>query len=443
MARKERKKISLDPRNVFFGWWMSLAGGILCLWGYAYHAYGFSALFKPISEELGISRFATSIAASITRFEGGIEAPLVGYLADRFGPKILVLIGVFLVGLGLVLMNFINSVWTFYLVWSVICSTGINISLGMPLGVAITNWFIRKRGTAMSIRQVFSGLSGVIGLPIVAWLIANYGWRTACLVGGLIMWSGGLPLAWFFIKSRRPEHYGLLPDGGVIEAEKIEDAERAANEYAAEAGEIDFTTRQAIRTKAFWLMIAAYSLHAALYPVMNIHCIPFLTDRGMDPMTAAATMSLFVTASIPARFLGGVVVDRVKTNHIRLLMGGAYLMQCIGVTLFLFNQQSMAMLYTFFILYGFGMGASMPMAMVMRARYFGRKNFGTIAGISQGMIMPVSIMGPIAGGLIYDMTGSYILAFVLFAITLGISSVVMASIKPPKPPREMDLPSPA
>lgn len=441
MVRLMGKKISLDPRNVFFGWWMSLAGGILCLWGFAYHAYGFSALFKPISQELGISRFATSVAASITRFEGGIEAPVVGYLADRFGPKILIFIGVFLAGLGLVLMNFINSVWTFYLAWSVVCSTGMNISLGMPLGVAITNWFIRKRGTAMSIRQVFSGLSGVVGLPIVAWLISAYGWRTACLVGGLVMWIVGLPLVWFFIKSRRPEYYGMLPDGGTIDTDETIDAEQAADEYAAEAGEINFTTKQAMRTKTFWLMIAAYSLHAALYPVMNIHCIPFLTDRGMDPIAAAATMSVYVTASIPARFLGGVVVDRVQTNHIRLLLGSAYLMQCTGVTLFLFNQQSMLMLYTFFVLYGFGMGASMPMAMVMRARYFGRKHFGAIAGISQGMMMPVSAMGPIAGGLIYDMTGSYIMAFVLFAITLGISAALMASIKPPKPPREMALPA--
>ncbi|MBW1709949.1 MAG: MFS transporter [Deltaproteobacteria bacterium] len=175
------KRFLVNPRKIFFGWWMTIAGGLLCIWGYGYHTYGFSALFKPIADELGFSRTATSVAASITRFEGGLEAPLVGYLSDRYGPRISVFSGIFLVGLGMLLMYWVNSLWSFYLFWSVICATGINISLSMPLDVAITNWFVKKRGTALSVKWVFSGLSGVIGLPIVAWLIIAYGWRMACV----------------------------------------------------------------------------------------------------------------------------------------------------------------------------------------------------------------------------------------------------------------------
>jgi len=426
------KRLLVDPRKIFFGWWMTVAGGLLCIWGYGYHTYGFSALFKPIAQELGFSRTATSVAASITRFEGGVEAPLVGYLSDRYGPRITVFVGTFLVGLGMLLMNWVHSLWSFYLVWSVICSTGINISLSMPLDVAITNWFVRKRGTALSVKWVFSGLSGVIGLPIVAWLIAAYGWRMACVIGGVVMWSVGLPLVWFFIKPHRPEHYGLLPDGAAVEDEKKSEVVKAGVEYAEAAGEVEFTAKQAMQTRAFWLLIAAYMFHGALYPVMNIHCIPFLTDRGMDPLVAATTMSIFVMASIPARFLGGVIVDRVETSMIRFVMAGAYGLQCVGVTLFLFNQQSMFALYTFFILYGVGMGAALTLTPVLRARYFGRKAFGTIAGISRAMNVPVGVMGPIAAGWIYDTTGDYIMAFILFAALLGLSAVIMTFVAPPK-----------
>ena len=88
----KKKHIIKKPQDIFFGWWLALAGGFLCLVGYAYSAYGFSALFKPISSELGFSRAKASIAPSITRFEGGIEAPIVGYLADRFGPRMTVFI---------------------------------------------------------------------------------------------------------------------------------------------------------------------------------------------------------------------------------------------------------------------------------------------------------------------------------------------------------------
>jgi sugar phosphate permease len=435
MTPLERKKFSLDPRKVYFGWWMTIVSGLLCVLGYSFTAYGFAALFKPISEELDLSRATTSVAASITRFEGGLEAPLIGYLADRWGPRNTVFLGIFISGLGLVLMYYINSVWTFYLVWGVILATGINIALSMPLDVALANWFVKKRGTAISIKWVFSGLSGTIGLPLLAWLITAYGWRWTCVLGGLTLWFVGLPLVWIFIRTRRPEHYGLLPDGAAMTDEESKDVMSAGAAYAASIGEQEFTTKEAIKTSSFWLLIIAYSVHGALYPVMNIHGIAFLTDRGMDLVAAGFAMSVFITASIPARFLGGLIVDRVSTQNIRYAVASFFALQAAGVTLFLFNQESTFVLYTFFIMYGIGMGAPMPMTPVLRARYFGRKNFGAIAGISRMLTVPVGVVGPVLAGWIYDVTGSYEVAFILFAITLSISVVVMCFVKPPKPPQ--------
>ena len=411
---------------------MALASGLLCLWGYGYHMYGFSALFKPLSSELGFSRTATSFAASLTRLEGGLEAPLVGYLSDRYGPRTMVLLGVAMVGSGMILMNWVYSLWSFYVVWAVICATGINTSLGMPLDVALTNWFIKKRGTALGIKRVFSGLSGTIGLPVIMWLIVAFGWRMACVVGGVVMLGVGLPLAWIFIKAKPPEHYGLLPDGAAVDEVNGGDIARAGEKYAANAGEVDFTLKEALRTRAFWLIVIAYSFHGALYPVMSIHCIPFLTDRGMDPIAAAATMSIYITASIPARFLGGILVDRVKTPTIRFFLGIVFLMQSVGVAIFLANQESMVALYVFFVLYGVGMGATMPMTPVMQARYFGRKHFGTIVGFSRAFHMPVGFLGPIAAGWIFDVTGSYHSAFVYLAVLLGTSGLIIMFASPPR-----------
>jgi cyanate permease len=280
---------------------------------------------------------------------------------------------------------------------------------------------------------VFSGLSGVIGLPLIAWMISAYGWRAACVIGGAVLWVVGLPLVWFFIRPHRPEHYGLLPDGAKRSEEYESDALQAGAAYASSVGEQELTAKQAMRTAPFWLLIGAYMFHGALYPVMNIHCIPFLTDRGMDPLAAAAMMSVYITASIPARFLGGALIDRISTPKMRYALAGAFLLQCMGVTLFLFNQESTPALYAFFILYGIGMGAVMPMTPVLRARYFGRKSFGTIAGWSRALTLPVGVMGPILAGWIYDTTGSYQIAFVLFAVTLGIAVVIMLFAAPPKP----------
>ena len=433
----QRRKL---PR-IFSGWWTVLTGGILSLWGHGYQAYGFSALFKPLASELGFSRAAASVPASIGRLEGGFEAPLTGWITDRFGPRWIVILGVFLIGLSLILMNYINSLWAFYIVWGVILGTGVNIALTLPLQVAIANWFVKKRGLASSIQVVFSGLSGVLVLPLIAWLIITQGWRMTCLIGGVVMLVVGLPLAWFFIKQRRPEYYGLLPDGASVEEETARSTEAdqmigRGVEYAAEVEEVEFTLRQAMRTPAYWLLIASNSLHSLSMPAINIHSIPFLTDIGIDPIKAAGMLALMVSASIPARLLGGFLADRVKKQHLRFVVGGAYLLQAVGFAVFLLNQTT-AMIYIWFILYGIGMGAGFALMMPMRARYFGRKALGSIGGISRVFMVPTGVAAPIYLGWVYDTTGSYINAFILVAVLLAASGVLAAFILPPKPPAQI------
>jgi len=422
--------------KVFPGWWMVLTGGLLSAWAVAFYTYGFSALFKPISSDLGLSRATTSVAASIGRFEGGFEAPLTGWVTDRHGPRIVVIFGVFLIGLGLILMNFVTSTWTYYLFWGVIVGTGFNIAVMLPVDTAITNWFVKKRGVAQGSKWVISGLGGSVVLPfIVVPLIVNQGWRMACVVGGLGMWFINLPLAWFFLKRHRPEYYGLLPDGTIFE-ETGEAAEHTIDrgvKYAAEIGEVEFTLRQAVKAPAYWLLIITQSIHGLAMPVVNIHSIPFLTDIGVGPVRAAGMLATMILAGIPTRFIGGFISDRVKKQHLRFMIGGAYLLQAAGFAAILQNQ-STPMIYTWLILYGIGSGTAFPLNSLMRARYFGRKAFGSIAGLSRMLMMPIGIAAPVYIGWVFDTTGNYLEAFTLVAALLAFSAVTMSLIRPPKTP---------
>lgn len=426
------------PR-IFFGWWTVLAGGILALWGHGYHSYGFSALFKPISEELGFNRAVTSIAASIGRLEGGFEAPLTGWITDRFGPRWIVIVGVVIMTASLILMNYVNSLWAFYLVWGLMFGTGFNTAVTLPLDTAVSNWFVKKRGLALSIKLVFSGLSGVLVLPLVAWLLSLYGWRMTCIIGGLVMGLVCLPLVFFFLRQHRPEYYGLLPDGATSE-EEVADAERMIGrgvEYATEVQEVEFTLRQAMKTPAYWLLIVVHSIHGLAASAINIHCIPFLTDINIDPLKAAGMMALMVTASIPARLIAGMLTDRVTKRQLRFLLGGAYLFQGLGIAVFLLNQTE-AMIYVWFLLYGFGMGAGWTLSSPIRARYFGRKAFGSIGGSSMLFLTPVGVVAPVYLGWIYDTTGTYMSGFTLMAILLIAAAITAALfILPPKPPAQI------
>jgi len=424
--------------KIFVGWWIVLTAGILALWGDGFSFYGFSAFFKPISTELGFSRAVTSIAPSIRRLQGGLESPLVGWITDRFGPRWIVILGIFVMGLALILMYFVDSLWAFLLVWGVILGTGNNIALGVPLDTTIANWFVKKRGLALGTKIFINGFTGLM-LPLVAWLITTQGWRMAAVIGGVSMWLIGLPLAWLFIKQKRPEYYGLLPDGAITEGEVVEASQMIdlGVKYAAEVDEVEFTLRQAMRTRVFWLIIITTTISGLAFPVMSIHAIPFLTDWGIEPIKAAAMMSIYILAGVPFRFLGGFFADRIRTRYLPFLIGGAQLLQAAGIASFLLNQTT-AMIYVWFVLYGIGMGLRMAPDSVLRARYFGRKAYGSIRGLTSLLMTPVGILAPVYVGWVYDTTGSYMTAFSLLVGILSVSGVFfLLFIRRPRPPADI------
>jgi MFS family permease len=422
--------------KIFFGWWTVLATGILGFWVAGFHVYGMSALFLPISSDLGFSRVQTAIPTSIGRLQGGIEGPVAGLITDRFGPRCIVLIGILMVGLSLILMNYVNSLWSFIVVWGILLGTAHNISTTLPVYTVISNWFVKKRGLALGIQNVMNGSSGLILLPFIAWLIIAQGWQTTCVIGGVVILVVGLPLTWFFLKPRRPEYYGLLPDGAKTEEQEI-DVSQAIDKgvmYAAEAEEVEFTLRQSMRTSTLWMMVIAHSIQVLAISAVNIHTIPLLTDMGIEPLKASAIMaSSYVAASLPVRFVGGLLADRLKKNHLRFLMSGAYLIGVLGFTFFLKNQTVVG-IYVFLTLFGICKGASMVPFSAILGRYYGRKALGSIRGFSQMLMAPFGIVAPIVGGWVYDKTGSYQSALIWVTVLLAFATVLMAITRPPKPP---------
>ncbi len=402
-----KKQYPLDwESSPNLGIWIECRNGTHALWG----------------DETWPKRFNS--LTIIGRLQGGFEAALTGWITDKYGPRWIVIFGVFLMGLGLILMNFIDSLWSFYIVWGITVGTGVNIALSLPMDKAISNWFVKKRGLALGIRWVLLGLAQVLVLPMVAWLTSTQGWRTTCVIGGLVMWIIGLPLAWFFIKRHRPEYYGLLPDGAKDE-EGIVDTRRMIDrgvEYAAEVQEIEFTLRQAMKTSTYWLLMLANTADSMVIPVILVHSIPFLTDMGIEPVKAAVMIATIGIIGIPARFLGGLLADRIKKEQIRFLIGGAYLLQAIGITVFLLNQ-TIPSVYVFYVCHTIAFGVSFTLNAMIRARYFGRKAFGSIAGVSRVIMTPVGVAAPIYTGWVYDTTGSYITAFTLLAILLALAAV--------------------
>lgn len=417
---------------------MVIITAILTGTGVGFVSQGISVFFKPLAADLGLTRAATSLATGIARLQGGIEGPLTGWLSDRYGPKWVIVTGIGFVVLGLSLMSIADSPWQYYVFWGVFIGIGQNLALTIAIDKALSDWFIARRGLAFGIRFAIIGICQIIVVPIITWLVIAEGWQTTCLIWAIVM-SVGIPLTLIFIKPRRPEYYGLLPDGFTPTEAKATDEKGmldAGREYAESFEEEEFTVRQALKTRAFWMMLLPWSCTILVMGGFTVHVVPFLTDMDISPTAAGAMLSMMIFFTIPSRFLGGVLADRIPKNRLQLVASTSIFLQALGLGIFLAHQ-NIATAYILLILFGLGNGAVTPIRLAMGGRYFGRKAFASILGVGMFINAPLGFLSPIYSGWIFDTTGSYTLAFLTFAGLLVLSSIILLFLRPPKPPGQI------
>ena len=401
--------------------------------GHAFHLRGFSAIFKPLSEELGFSRAVTSGASGIRSLQFGIMAPVTGWLCDRFGPKWIILSGLGFMIIGLILMSGVNSLWAYYVTWGVLMGLGNSLALTIAADKALIDWFDSKRGRALSIRFILIAIVSAVFLPIITWMITSQGWRTSCLIWAGVM-GVTVPFIWVTIKQKRPECYGLLPDGAKTRENTTATQFPLVDDGSSNGAGFDERERtlgQAMKTMAYWMLIVADASGMMVHAGFGLHCIPFITDLGIDPTIAGSLMAMMIVFTIPSSLMSGLIADRTRKEHLRFLLGGAYLFKALGIASFLIYPHTF-MLYPLLILMGFGSGAVRPLFIIMRGRYFGRRAYGAIEGTSMTFQTPFSMLSPIYAGWVYDTTGSYMTAFTLFALLAAFSAFIMYLARYPR-----------
>ncbi|MCJ7605631.1 MAG: MFS transporter, partial [Dehalococcoidales bacterium] len=407
MPQQNRKKSRL-----FFGWWSVTFIGIASGLGHGFNTYGISVFFKHIAGELKLDRATTSWAPGIGRLEGGITSPLVGWLSDKFGPRWMVIIGLIVAGTGMVLMNYITEVWQYLVAWGGLIGLGLNIGLTVAVDKNINDWFIRRRGLAQGIKFGLVSLVGIAVVQVITLIIEYRDWRSACLAWGIIMYAC-IPLAYILIKPRRPEYYGLLPDGADIGegGSTPEELIQQGIGYASSLQETEYSYKQATRTATFWLLVVGFSAHNVIASGFNLHVYPFLTDLGIDEATAGGMLGMMIFFTAPSRFFGGLVADKVRKDRMQLLLVGSFLFQVIGISTYLISG-SLASVYVLLVCYGLSTGAITPLIILMLGRYFGRKAFGSLLGTMVAFLAPMGMLAPVFYGWIYDTTLSYDNAFI-------------------------------
>jgi MFS family permease len=332
-------------------------------------------------------------------------------------------IGVSIMGLGLVLFGLTNSMFMYY-VANIVIALGTGFQGLLVMSVAVNNWFRRKRTIAQAVMLLGFSMAGLVGVPALIFLQNLSGWQMSAVWSGVFIWVTGLPCT--MLLRTKPEPYGLLPDGASPVETRV-----GAGASRHSAPEYDFGLREAIRTRAFWMLAVGWAIGNLGMGAGQTHLYLHLEQgaAGLTHTMAGYVWSVASLANIPARLLGGFLGDRLPKN---ILLGIATLLMAVS-TYVLAIASSEEMAFTYAILYGLGWGMRTPIMNALQADYFGRKSLGKIVGWLQSLSLPITISAPILIGYMADIQGTYRWAFTITALVSIPGALLIFLATRPKP----------
>lgn len=408
---------TLAARLPFYYGWVVLGG--LCLAGFARQGPALAPLsvfVEPMTREFGWSRAAISGAVSLGGVLAALAAPIIGPLLDRRGPRLVLCVAVLVNSAALYLLSFTPSLLVFYFLF---CIARMNWAASFDLAIygAINNWFVERRAFASSVATL-AQMAGLVVLPLVAqFAIDHGGWRNGWAAIGFLTLAIGLLPSWLLL-ARRPEDLGLVPDGGV---------RPAPTGATIRQPEQQFSRRDAIRTPAFWMLLAYTIL---VYPVqagVSLHQAPHLIERGISPTVAAAIVATFSAASGLGTLACSLLPRRLPLRFVLAFVGAVMATGPLLMTRISGPLDG----YVAGAVYGFGIGAMLTLLPVAWADYFGRSNFGAIRGVTLSAQVLAQATGPLLSGALHDWTGNYMVSLYTFAGLASLSVVAALGARRP------------
>ena len=397
--------------NFFYGYIIVLAGFIIMMiaWG-AFYTFGI--FFKPLLTEFGWTRTIISGAFSLCSVLLGILAIVIGRLNDRFGPRLVVTVCGFLLGLGYLLMSQVSTIWQLYLFYGVIIGVGMGGTF-VPLASTIARWFVRRRGTMTGIASAGIAAGIMIMPPVANWLISSYDWRTAYIIIGITVSVFIIGLAQFL--KRDPGQKGEVPYG---------ESELKAESLNMPTG--GFSFREALYTRPLWLLLAAYLFYGFWLNSIMVHIVPHATELGISATSAANILAIIGGVSFVGRIIMGGASDRMGN---RLVFTISFVV--VSIALFWLQLAREAwMLYLFAAIIAFGYSGCAALISPIVAELFGLGSHGVLLGITNFAYASGGAVGPIVVGRIFDITGSYQSAFLVSAVVSVIGLIITLFLRP-------------
>lgn len=390
-------------------WVTAIASGVVAVAACNFQ-YTFGVFLKPMTERFGWSRGEVSASLSI-RGLTGLAAPAMGAISDKYGAKRVVAVGIFFTGVGYIAMSRITSLWQLYLIVSVFMGFALS-AIYPPLAATINTWFGKKAALANGVLLSGYSVAQIILPPAATYLIRQYGWETTFVVLGATTWGLGF-LGWAFVKAAPQTSYSIPT--------------QKASATAVVATQPDYSLREALGTSSLWIIMVIHVIIGIAYQMTLTHIVAAATDRGISPEAAA----FIVTLSGILNTIGRLGISSLASRFGNKTMLALSLAIQVPVLFFLTGASSQSSLYALGALLGLGYGGAIPIIPTITAELFGAKSGGAIIGSVTSAYTIGILIGPAAGGFIFDATHSYFIAFFSSGVAMAIAFVLCLFLKPP------------
>jgi len=409
-----------EPR-IFYGWWVAAAFTVIIFLSTGIR-FAVGPFLKPIAGDLSLDRGTFSLVVSLSLFLYGAFVPLVGPLVDRWGSRVVCSLGIVVMAGSLALTSTMQSLWQFALYYGVLAALGLAATGPVVASATLARWFVKRRGTAVSVVSVASMAGVSLLVPAIMWCILRYGWRSTFVILAATTLVVGLPAALWILRDD-PEGSGLQPDGRAPEFDgprRAETVDRTA-------------TGDALRTASFWQLSGGLFACGFSMSLLSAHGVPMLTDHGFHGMTASTAMGLTGMTSIAAGMVIGILSDRWGRTP---LLAFVYILR-VGAFSLLFLTRDPATLMVVAAIGGFSLTGSFALASALTADIFGRFSVGSIFGLIFLVHQMGAALGSWLSGFLFDVSGGYGIAFAvtcgLLLVGAGLSLTIDVTGRPVRP----------
>jgi len=411
----------------YYGWLIVLIAFVTMAIGVTARTT-FSLLMPPLIDEFGWDRGLAAGAFSFGFLVSAVLGPIVGRVMDERGPRIVILSGVVLLASGLFLAPYIEQPWHLYVTLGVLVGGGANMMTYTAHSQFLPNWFVRRRGLAISLAFAGAGVGAIVLLPWLQSIILSDGWRASCLAMAWLVLLAVAPLN--LLVRKRPEEIGLMPDGDNHPATASVPRKSAEIADAAWVA-TEWTLARAVRTSRFWWIAIGYFCALIAWYAVQVHQTKYLTEIGFTPLVAAWALGAVSVVGVPGQIILGGLSDRIGREWI-WTAGCAGFAISYAALIALEHAPSTALLYVMVFAQGFfGYALTSVMGPIV-IEIFEGPHYGSIFGTITVALIGGGAAGPWIAGIIHDATGSYRLAFLLIIGCCILSAIAIWIAAPRK-----------